>query len=554
MNNNQTQGWWRDIFWLSIMIGLFFVVCLGSRALSVPDEGRYAEISREMLASHHFVTPHLDGVKYFEKPVWVYWVGAASLKFFGNNAWAARLPNMLMALLGSLACYAAGRQLFNRQTGLIAAVVLATSALYFAMAHSLTLDMTLSVWLTISLLCFITAIDLPHRSKARFVLCLGLYIAAALAVLTKGLIGLVFPGVIIFLWFVITQRWRELLHLHLISGIVVFLAVAAPWHILVQQQNPEFFHFYFVEQHFTRYLTKAMNRYQPWWWFLPILIGGFLPWVFFLPQALKQAWPRTRSEARAKHKEIFLSIWAIFIFVFFSLSDSKLIPYILPIFPAMALLVARFLSQSYLKRSTSHGISMIATGLLVALLAVGMLLAPMFYHALAPSAVMPVRELGCVLIVWLIGIVWWLYKGKSCQSMIRVLAIGSALLCWGLVFTVPALDSKPIKYLALRINTLTAAEPQAIVVSYGTYHQDLPFYVQKTVWIVNWRNELSFGLDHQPAASQWVMDQDAFWQKANTMTTPMYLIMDVGVYQHVPNKDKLHYIDRQGSDVLLRLH
>lgn len=554
MHHNQTHNWWRDIFWLTLCIGVFFIFCLGSRALSVPDEGRYAEIAREMLVSHDFVTPHLDGVKYFEKPAWVYWVGAVSLKFFGNNAWAARLPNMLMALLGCIACYAAGRQLFDRRTGLIAATVLATSTLYFTMAHSLTLDMTLSVWLTISLLCFITAVDLPRRSTARYGLCLGLYVAAALAVLTKGLIGLVFPGVIIFLWFVITCRWRELLHIHLLSGIVVFVAIAAPWHILVQQQNPEFFHFYFVEQHFTRYLTKAMHRYQPWWWFLPVLIGGFLPWIFLLPQALKQAWPRSWSEARLKHKEIFLAIWIIFIFVFFSLSDSKLIPYIVPIFPAMAILVARYLSQTYQLRSIAHVISMVATGLLVFLLATGMLLAPCFYDKLALNAIVPVRELGCVLLLWWFGIVGWLWKGKSSQSLLSVLAIGSVLFCWGLLFTAPILDTKPIQSLAMRINALSANEPQAIVVSYGTYHQDLPFYVQKPVWVINWRNELSFGLEHQPAAAQWVMDQDAFWLKATHMSTPIYLIMDVGVYQHVPNQAQLRVIDRQGSDLLLRMH
>ena len=200
MKKTQAPFWWRDLVLLTVIIGLFFAFYLGTRALSVPDEARYSEIPREMLALHDFITPHLNGVKYFEKPVWMYWVGAASIKAFGLNAWALRAPTMLMSLMGCLALYAAGRQLFDRRTGLLGAGILATSVLYFAMAHSLTLDMTLSVWLTFSLLSFICAVDLKVGSRLRRFLCLCLFATAALAVLTKGLIGMVFPGGIVFFW------------------------------------------------------------------------------------------------------------------------------------------------------------------------------------------------------------------------------------------------------------------------------------------------------------------------------------------------------------------
>lgn len=551
MKKTQVPSWWRDLFWLTAIIGVFFAFYLGSRALSVPDEARYSEIPREMLALHDFITPHLDGVKYFEKPVWMYWVGAAAIKAFGLNAWALRLPTMLMSLFGCLALYLAGRQLFDRRTGLLAAGILATSMLYFAMAHSLTLDMTLSVWLTFSLLSFICAVDLPVGSPLRRVLCLSLFACAAFAVLTKGLIGMVFPGGIIFFWLLLTHRWRELKQLHWFSGIAVFLLIAAPWHVLVQMQNPEFFHFYFVEQHFTRYFTKAMNRYQPWWWFCPILIAGLLPWTFFLPEAIAQVW--RKSDKNTRQKGIFLIIWAAFIFIFFSLSDSKLIPYLIPVLPPLALLIAHAFMRNEAQVSRSQRISALVTSIFLLLITIAFFVAPLVDKHLSLQAHTNLRALGCVSGLWCLILASWCQLGKTRRQLLKILLFGSAIFCWSLVLAVPALDTRPIKELALNLKAL--AGPNDWIVSYGTYYQDLPFYMQRRVIIVDWQNELTFGLEHQPEARQWLLRAKDFWQQANHTQTPIFMVMDHKLYQALRHDHpKLQLINSQGSDVLVRLH
>ncbi len=550
MKNKQLKTWFYDIGALCVLIGLFFVFYLGTRALSVPDEARYGEIPREMLALHDFITPHLNGIKYFEKPTWVYWVGALSIKCFGLNAWALRLPTMLMGLLAAIALYAAGRQLFDRRSGFLAALMLATSFLYFAMAHSLTLDMTLSSWLTISLLSFIVAVDLPVGSSARRNLCWLMFATAALALMTKGLIGIVFPGAIVFLWLLCTHRWRELTALHWLTGLVLFLIIAAPWHVLVQQQNPEFFHFYFIEQHFTRYFTKAMHRYQPWWWFFPVLIGGLLPWTFFLPSALKMSF--TKVPKALRDKNYFLILWAVFIFTFFSLSDSKLIPYLIPVLPPLVLLIARYFSVMWLERNRALQTSACATGLLLALMTLALMLAPRLDKHLSPLAIDALKMLAWLTGLWSLALLAWCFKGKTARSLLVVLGVGSGIFCWGLVLAVPALDTRPIKHLALDVNAL--AKPNDWIVSYGTYYQDLPFYTQRHVIIVNWRNELSFGLAHQPEARGWLMDADVFWSKVTTSPETIYMIVDARLYQQLALTHPMTLLDQSNSDVLVKIH
>jgi 4-amino-4-deoxy-L-arabinose transferase-like glycosyltransferase len=536
-----------DYLWLFVAIAVFFGFMLGCRALSVPDEARYSEIPREMLWFHDFITPHLDGVKYFEKPPFLYWVQSGMIAIFGINEWALRLPTALMGLLGCLATYTVGHYFFNRATGIISALVLATSPLYFGMAHSITLDMAVTFWLSITLFSFIVAVDLPWHSKARRNVCWLMYAAAALAVLTKGLIGIVLPGVIVFSWLLIFNRWRELKQVHLISGILLFLAIALPWHILVQLKNPEFFNFYFIEQHFTRFLTKAMGRYQPVWWFIPILFVGLFPWVFFLPQALRFKW----SERARYQREIFFILWAVEIFIFFSLSDSKLIPYILPVFPPLVLLLGKILQDVLLSKiepaaSQVKGIdiSLRALSIFSLMVVIGILTTPFWKHIFTSAQAMHLYILMipfCILMI-----LPWLQWNLPRKML--VLFLMQILLLWNLVAAIPAFDLRPIKSLALHINQL--AKPNDIVASYGLYYQDLPVYTQRLVLIVNWKNELSFGYAHQPDAKERMIDQDTFW-KIWQQPQRVFAIMDQNDYQIFSKKYPMHVISTHDDDLLV---
>src|SRR3990172_13095445 len=155
MKINNGNSWLRDVVLLGALITLLFGFMLGSRPLTTPDEGRYSEIPREMLINGDFVTPRLNHIIYLEKPPLFYWIQAGSLKLLGNNLWATRIPNALIALLGCLLVYVTARQLFDRRTGILASLILATSLLYFSIAHLITLDMTVTVLLSAGLFSFL---------------------------------------------------------------------------------------------------------------------------------------------------------------------------------------------------------------------------------------------------------------------------------------------------------------------------------------------------------------------------------------------------------------
>ncbi|MEK7815625.1 MAG: phospholipid carrier-dependent glycosyltransferase, partial [Pseudomonadota bacterium] len=339
-----TRRAWAGLALLAMVLALWFGHALGNRALWHPDEGRYGEIPREMVETGDYVTPRLNGVKYFEKPALFYWMQAGSIKLFGVNEWALRLWPALLGLLGCLAVYGAGCKLFGRRAGLIAAIVLATSPLYYLLARIITLDMAVSVFLSGALLSFLLGVRAPP-GRSRSLYLYAFYALCAAATLTKGLIGIVIPAMVIGAWIVLLWDWRLLRAIHLPTGLLLFFVLAAPWHVLAARANPEFAQFYFIHEHFQRYLTTVHMRYQPWWFFVPVLVLGMLPWIGLLFPALRDAWAGWRAR-RERREELFLLLWVGLVFAFFSVSGSKLIPYILPMLPPSALLLGRYLAPA----------------------------------------------------------------------------------------------------------------------------------------------------------------------------------------------------------------
>jgi 4-amino-4-deoxy-L-arabinose transferase-like glycosyltransferase len=338
--------WRRDLLLLALLFGALYFFCLGRAPLDNPDEGRYAEIPREMLATGDWVTPRLDGVNYFEKPPLIYWAIAASIRVFGPGEGAVRAIPALFGLGGVLLTYAAARRLYGRSVGLAAAAVLGSSALYAALARIVTLDIGVSVLMTATLCCFLLGVREPPGRLRRWFF-YGVYVSAALATLAKGLMGFLLTGAVMVLWLLICRQWRRLRPLHLPTGLLLFLAIAAPWHLLAAARNPTWAHFYFYHEHWERFTSDSHGRFQPWYYFIPILIGGLFPWIGFLGPAVRNAvvggWAR-RSERPDRWLWI---IWAAFIFLFFSESQSKLATYILPVFPPLAVLIGLVLAPAW---------------------------------------------------------------------------------------------------------------------------------------------------------------------------------------------------------------
>jgi hypothetical protein len=493
----------KDVAFLLVLFGIAFFHNLGRLPLLEPDEGRYAEIPREMLASGDFITPYLNYVKYFEKPPLHYWLNALSFSVFGQNEFAARFPGTLLGLGGVFIVYLLGRKLFDRRNALCAALIMGTSVGYLLMSRINFTDMTLTFCMTACLGFFILAVhdDGPHKGTYYHLF----YLFSALAVLAKGLIGIVLPGAIIFIYFVLTKRWRLLREMRLTTGILLFLLVASPWFILVSLRNPEFPHFFFIREHFQRFLTKVHGRYQPFWFFVPVLIGCMLPWSFFIPAAARDFW-RKRRESNHDVR-LYLMLWAAVIFLFFSKSDSKLIPYILPVFPPLALLIGHIFAQAIDGSGTSLRWPSYAIASSLGVCGAGLLL----YPRLVPEPIIigsavflpALLFLGAAVLAFI-----FTHKGKTTALFFSLCL---AFYLTGLVATTTVLSQvtapRNCKDLALLVRD--QAGPGDLIASFGDYEQGLAFYTQKRVILIGGRGELEFG-SRQGDNEAWFIEPGRF--------------------------------------------
>lgn len=514
-------SYWLDILILTVLIGLFFSIFLGSFALFVPDGGRYAEIAREMVVSHNYLVPHLNGVLYFEKPPLFYWLQAAAIYLFGLNEWSMRIWPAIFGLLGCLLVYIAGRKFYDRATGILASLMLATSILYFTMSHLISLDMVVAVLISASLFSFLAGVLQTSGSKKRLYIWLA-FIFAAFAVMTKGLIGIVFPCLIVGMWVLLLNKWCDLKKWYLPTSVIIFLLLVLPWHILLQLKYPAFLHFYFIEQQFLRYSSMISERYQPIYYYFAVILVGFFPWSVFALQAIYKAWPSWRQRRQFKI-EVFLLLWIILILMFFSFSSSKLIPYILPIFPPLAILTSRYLVQCGGKKTFGITAGFFSLFMLGIILAGVILIVPHYYQV---STVLLVEHflLRMVIIIMLLcGATFCVYKWLNFRLAMFILMFGMLLYLPLALRSIHGINHRSVKSLAMLINKLQ--QPGDEVISYKHYFQELPFYTQQRVVVVDWINELAFGIKHQDT-SNWIITTREFlrrWRSKKRMFAVTYI-------------------------------
>jgi 4-amino-4-deoxy-L-arabinose transferase-like glycosyltransferase len=329
--------------------------------LAEPDETRYAEIPREMLASGDFLVPRLNGLPYFEKPPLLYWSNAASLAVFGENPWAARLPTRLAGLATVYLIVLAGARRRGLAAGLSAGILFLASPMGFLFSRTNLTDGLLTLFFTATVLCGAAAVRRRQVGRPWKAMAALTGAAAAAAFLTKGLIALALPGAILLLWALATGRLSCLPALILSPAPLVFLALAAPWFLLVERRHPGFLEFFFIHEHLQRFATKAAKRPGPVTYFLPVFLLGFLPGLAFFFAGIR----RVLRERGDDDGRLWL-LWFGVVFVFFSISSSKLPPYLFPAIPAAALVAATGLPAP---RRTGPWIAqaVLATALAVAL-------------------------------------------------------------------------------------------------------------------------------------------------------------------------------------------
>ena len=333
-----------------ILAGLFALLYLGTlsfRPLYTPDEPRYAEIARELIIHNDWVVPKLNNLAYFEKPVMGHWLNALSLKVFGENAFAVRFSSALLALLTALMLGWFVRRFADRRLAFMTATIYLTSGLVFGVGTYAVLDTPLNFFLTGTLIAFFCASERKKwdHAKIGYLLTAGAFCGGAF--LTKGFLAFAFPGSIILVFLLWQKRWKSILSLPWIPLIMLILT-AAPWAIMIHQRDGDFWHYFIFVEHIERFIgDKSSQHPQGWWFFIPVIIAGSLPWMLLLPQIIK-GYGNKYKEFFKKPLLRYAVCWTVFPFLVCSASSGKLITYILPCFPGIAILIAFGLNE-YIK-------------------------------------------------------------------------------------------------------------------------------------------------------------------------------------------------------------
>ncbi|WP_133648957.1 glycosyltransferase family 39 protein [Paraburkholderia flava] len=507
------------ILLLVIALALIWFVPLGWRHLIPSDEGRYAEMAREMFTTGDWITPRYNGYKYFEKPPLQTWANALTFAWFGIGEWQARLYTALTGFAGVLLIGYTGARVFNAATGVFAAIVLASSPYWNLMGHFNTLDMGLSFWMELTL-CSLLLAQRPNLpgSQARLWMW-ACWISMALAVLSKGLIGLILPGAALVIYTLVARDWALWKRLYLVSGLILFFAVVTPWFVLVQQRNPEFFNFFFIVQQFDRYLTPEQNRPGPFYYFAGVMLIGFLPWLSIAVQSIRQA-VRMPRQPNGFSPALVMLVWSAFIFLFFSASHSKLVSYTLPIAPALALLIGMYLplvSREALRRHLAG----YAVFLVVA--AFGAIFLHWAGDARNPNALYRAFQewvyagLAVAFVLTLVAFAMCRRggndNGNNGNGIVR--AIATFGLGWLLLGTIAGTGHDVFGRLSSGVQLAPAVKaalaklpPDTPFYSVDVLDHTMPFYVGHTMIMVQHSDELTFGVTVEP--QKWLPTVDAW--------------------------------------------
>ena len=493
---------------LALLAALFLAAWLipsAHRTLVRPDEGRYAEIAREMAASGDYVTPTLNGLKYFEKPPLQYWATALAIETFGLNNFTGRWWPAFTGLLGLLFTWCAARALAGREVALVTTAVLGAMCYYFLIAHINTLDMGLTAFMTLTLVGMLRGFGVQGQTSAvARAWMVAAWAGAALAFLSKGLIGIVLPGAIFVLYLLFTRQWRLLTKLEWVWGPLVFLLIAAPWPLLVQSRNPEWANFFFIYEHFGRFANEEHDRFGSLFYFIPLVIVGLMPWTPALLKLLHRDGWRTLRETYAGatlNVPLFLTIWCVFIFLFFSASKSKLPSYLLPITPAAALLLTPLMLAGS-DRSFRRLL------LLIAIVPTTLFLLPLARDRFITDAYTPGMVdafslyiiVGGVFFALAIVAAWRLNRrGRRVDAMLlaAVLAtVGGSVAASGYEVLSPSTSSKQLVQDFLAADPgYTKADP---FYSVGIFEQTLQPYLGRTTILVEYLDELGLGAAAEP--------------------------------------------------------
>ncbi len=512
---------------VAVILALSLAVCffhLGSFGLWEPDEARYAEIAREMLQSGNLLVPHLNYVAYVEKPPLLYWMTTLSFWIFGVSEFAARLPVALSAIAGILATYFFALRAFGRRHAILAGAILATTPLYALMAQVLTTDMTLTALVTIATF----SLYLHRNEGGRW--CWIAYVAMGLAVMTKGPVGAALPILSMLVWLALNHELRgAIAKFRAIPGLLLTILIAAPWFVAMTIRLPGFADFYFIGEHLRRVFETDYSHSEAFYFYVPVLAVGLMPWSLLVPFLTWRAVPRNPARS-------YCVVAATVTVIAFSCASAKLIPYVLPAVPPLAVLIADGLASLAWPSADSCAALrvpdsriLIESGPMLALSGAGVIIAaiaaPQFRTPYVMAARPAMYTMGAILLAG--GAV------TTLMFVARRMAAGLGAIVVTLALTLIAggwarLETEPMRSYAALSRAIAERAPDATIICYHRYVQSLPFYNRRRIILVGGRTELDFGARLDQDASEWFMNNDEQMFRRWEQPGPVAVVLDAG--------------------------
>lgn len=481
------------------LISVWLFVCATVRFLSIPDEGRYADISRHMFESGDWLVPRLDGLPFIHKPPMLHWLSSIAMHIFGVHVWVVRLVPVLAASLLLIGTYLFVRKYLSQKIAELSILMMATNLLFFGSSQYVNHDLLLATGITLSVFCLVD-FSLCNRKAMLF---LGYFFAAS-AFLTKGLIGILIPGMILLPWLLYTRQYKRIPAFFNPFALLFLAALTLPWLYQMQQIYPDFLHYFFIDQQFNRFHSNQFNNKQSWFFYLVILLVSLLPWLLTL------RWTGLRTilhQQRLNPIGQLLIWWLVSVVIFFSIPPSKLAGYILPALTPLIILCAVAFEKSTLNTQQLTRMQKYAPAAFVCLL--GFVLAATLYFIPLDFNLSSVQKwqitlMAALLVYSPLLFLQLLHRHKL--EYAHYVAACLIVLCSVVPFATRIFD---IKNNHDQINFTAYIHPNTKVVFYDRYYYDLPFLLdlKQPVYVVtDWQNnvsdnyaqELSDGLQFEP--------------------------------------------------------
>lgn len=520
MARSQASIAWKPIG-LFLVAAAVYLAGIDAYPLLDPDEGRYAEVAREMLESGDFITPRLNYVKYLEKPPLFYWAVAGSMAVFGREAWVVRLPAVVAGVLTLLVLHGLARRMYGPGAALLCVWVYLTSLLPLAMARLPIIDGMLTL-----LLCATWACAWQGLQSQRCRWFALAWACLALAVMAKGPVAIVLTGLLILGFIAATRRWSQLPALFWWPGPLAFCAIALPWHIAVTVRNPEFPYFYFVVQHFGR--LASVEHAKPFWFFLavlPVCMGFWgLPLFPALLAGWREGWAQVRTAwtqsaprdvggsggpSATGEAALYLTISTLAVIGLFSVGRCKLVPYILPALPAASILVAAYLRDAVLRRPAARWYALLAV-LYASLLAVALTLVARHDRNVPMAGPLLSMQAGLGA-----GALLLLLSAAMRRHLNAALGLCMLLLLPGLLQAVSL--TATYRRTPVLMEHMPQPLPETVrIAELRTYDHSLGFYHRRRITMVDNLGELAFGASREPNAEFFATGEDRLREMARS--------------------------------------